>query len=73
MMECHDCRRSLYWEDEPGWQGKEDSAYFAPGIVDQFVRCLRCFKLEMDGRHIPYTDDKEASSENSNSCEPTPH
>ena len=56
MMECHDCSKNLYWKHDPDWENKYDSAYFSPGVLDKYVRCLRCWKLEMDEKKIPYAD-----------------
>jgi len=56
MMECHDCSKNLYWKHDPDWQNKYDSAYFSPGVLDKYIRCLRCWKLEMDEKNIPYED-----------------
>ena len=58
MMECHDCSKNLYWKHDPDWENKYDSAYFSPGVLDKYVRCLRCWKLEMDEKKIPYEDEE---------------
>lgn len=57
-MECHDCSKNLYWKYDPVWENKYDSAYFSPGVLDKYIRCLRCWKLEMDEKGIPYEDEE---------------
>jgi len=60
-MECHDCSKNLYWKYDPAWENKYDSAYFSPGVLDKYVRCLRCWKLEMDEKNIPYMESENES------------
>jgi len=57
MMYCHDCSKDLYWKHDPVWENRHDSAYFSPGVLDKYIRCLRCWKLALDEKGIPYTDE----------------
>jgi len=65
MMECHDCSKNLYWKYDPDWQSKYDSAYFSPGVLDKYIRCLRCWKLAMDEKGIPWVDEERTAESGS--------
>ena len=65
MMECHDCSKNLYWKHDPDWQNKYDSAYFSPGVLDKYIRCLRCWKLAMDEKGIPWVDEERTAESGS--------
>jgi len=53
-MECHDCTKNLYLKHDRDWMGPYDSAYFSPGVLDKYIRCLRCWRLALDEKKIPY-------------------
>jgi hypothetical protein len=53
-MECHDCSKSLFFKFDPDWLNEYDSAYFSPGLLDKYIRCLRCWRLALDEKKIPH-------------------
>ncbi len=48
-MECHDCRTGL----------ESDTACFSPGVLDKYIRCLKCWKVAMDKEGIPYKKEND--------------
>jgi len=46
-MECHDCRRELYWKEKSTDEATANTPMFSPHI-DKFIRCFKCWKLRMD-------------------------
>lgn len=45
-MECHDCKKELYWKEKSTDAVTASTPIFSPHI-DRFIRCLKCWKLSM--------------------------